>query len=668
MQRRLPYIGVLCCLPLLVQPQLVQAGSAVTVPVAARDTAAQAKADAQDVLDKEEEKRYRENAALEAKRAAEEAATAARQAEQTEEKLKANRVQAEQAEKASQEAAASAQQAAQQAAAQQAAADAANAEAEAAAGQAEAIEAELTEQDAAREEVIAQHEAAADAADTSLPAASTASYDSSDDSDELLARENEYRRLEAAYEAEQQVRQRAAVADNWSAPAGADWSQASSAYAYANELAENAAAITSEADAANEAADQAADAAERAAEAAADAKQAVADGELEWKDAQTYEQQAGVYAVQAKTELEKLIYAQEHPKPVWNLSTGMNVYQWRDSDGNHGHQVVLPFSVGYWQKDLSWYLNTNWVNSNHGSTPGGSVNTLTDTTVSVAKRNEKKKFIVDYLLEVNIPTGKPALSWSERYAKMNEDLVEKSTFGEGWKFAPGIDVSWRIGKEDLWTVGTSYSFNGSYDPTTDVPGDTVSPGNGWNGHLRWEHAGQKWQMIAELLYSRSNSSHLSNGSNYTTPSTWEYRLTYNRPLSKTSDLMFYYWHENRNIDAVVSDTSQARVHYLGSMLSRKIGKAHTIRYTFDYMRGNGLCYSGVRNYFDEEGLPQYSSIDVDGRTKYTLGVGYDIQLRSNANISFDLEAFRMHDGISTEGRAATSYNGMNFLVRYNQTF
>ena len=59
MQRRLPYIGVLCCLPLLVQPQLVQAGSAVTVPVAARDTAAQAKADAQDVLDKEEEKRYR---------------------------------------------------------------------------------------------------------------------------------------------------------------------------------------------------------------------------------------------------------------------------------------------------------------------------------------------------------------------------------------------------------------------------------------------------------------------------------------------------------------------------------------------------------------------------------------------------------------------------------
>ena len=186
------------------------------------------------------------------------------------------------------------------------------------------------------------------------------------------------------------MRQRAAVADNWSAPAGADWSQASSAYAYANELAENAAAITSDADAANEAADQAADAAERAAEAAADAKQAVADGELEWKDAQTYEQQAGVYAVQAKTELEKLIYAQEHPKPVWNLSTGMNVYQWRDSDGNHGHQVVLPFSVGYWQKDLSWYLNTNWVNSNHSSTPGGSVNTLTDTTVSVAKRNEKR--------------------------------------------------------------------------------------------------------------------------------------------------------------------------------------------------------------------------------------------------------------------------------------
>ena len=60
-------------------------------------------------------------------------------------------------------------------------------------------------------------------------------------------------------------------------------------------------------------------------------------------------------------------------------------------------------------------------------------------------RNNKDKYIVDYNLGINIPTGKAKLSSYERNARMDEDLVRFAEFGEGWNFTPGIAVTRRIG-------------------------------------------------------------------------------------------------------------------------------------------------------------------------------------------------------------------------------
>ena len=91
-------------------------------------------------------------------------------------------------------------------------------------------------------------------------------------------------------------------------------------------------------------------------------------------------------------------------------------------------------------------MNFNYVCSEN-KTPGyrGKVNTFTDTLLYFSTRNNKDKYIVDYNLGINIPTGKASLSSYERNARMDEDLVRFTEFGEGWNFTPGIAVVRRLG-------------------------------------------------------------------------------------------------------------------------------------------------------------------------------------------------------------------------------
>jgi hypothetical protein len=392
----------------------------------------------------------------------------------------------------------------------------------------------------------------------------------------------------------------------------------------------------------------------------------VLDLQLAVNDAKETAVQAKNYEMQTKTELEQLIYSQEHTQGSHFFAGGMNYYRWHDKFGNSGYQITRPLYFGYWQKDLSYGLYTNYITSrNNTAGASGRVNTLSDTTLTFSKRNEQPNFIVDYDLSINIPTGKSALSRPERYAMMNEDLVAVSQFGKGWQFTPGIAVSWRIGDEDMWTLGTNYTFSHSYDPTSDIANDTVSPGGEWRKFLRWQHAGQDWQFVGELINTTTGQTKIANGERYDIGTQWDYKLTYNHKLPDNQNIMFYYWRENQYINPIMpSDTSNALAHYFGTMWSKKLDEQHVFRVTLDVMKTNGSRYAGINNDFVTNGNPQYT--DVDGRTKYTVGLGYDIKINAKSNLSLDLQTFRMKDGKSTAGQPAATYKGFNLLAKYNR--
>lgn len=663
MCRRLSYLGVVCYLAVLSQPSTALAGSAVSVPPEARETAAGAVAAAQDILDREQAARERAEAIMYAQKAEQEEVEAKQQAAEAKNVLAQSAVEAEEAAKLALTADEEAKVAVAKAEELNKEAQKAITAAREAAAAAEAIEASLMAEEAAiaaRQIAPSQQELVT----TSIPAESSQT-NSLEESDELLRMEREIKRLEKMQkEGSLAQKRRTPVVEVWEEPP-VDWSKAAVAYAQAEQLDQIATAADKAAEQAGNIADQKMAVAEAAKSREEETKQAVGEAEQALKDANETAELAKKEAILTKTQLEQLIYLQDHPKGVHTFTGELNYYR-----GNSAYQFTQPITFSYWHKDFSYSLNTKYIVSKN-NTPGasGRVSTLADTTLSLTKHTEKPKFNVDYSLDINIPTGKAALSWSERNARMNEDLFEVSQFGKGWQFTPGIAVSWKIGKEDMWTLGTSYAFSGSYDPTTDIVNDDISPGNEWRKFLRWQHAGQDWQFVGELSNTSTGVTKIANGEEYSTGDEWDYRLTYNKKLPDNQNIMFYYWRERQNLNSIVpSDTGNSLAHYLGTMWSRKLNDKKLVRVTFDVMKSDGKRYDRIKNSIDRDnGTPQYSSIDVDGRTKYTLGVGYDIRLDKQSVFSIDLQKFIMKDGESNLPQSSTTYHGFNVLMKYNRS-
>ena len=116
------------------------------------------------------------------------------------------------------------------------------------------------------------------------------------------------------------------------------------------------------------------------------------------------------------------------------------------------------------------------------------------------------------------------------------------------------------------------------------------------------------------------------------------------------------------------DTGNAPAHYLGAMWNKKLNNKHTLRVGFDIMKSDGQRYDRISNDVDIDGNPQYAAVNVNGRTKYSLSLGYDVQIDQKRNFSLELQKFLMRDGISNLGDPAATYHGYNVFLKYNKTF
>lgn len=411
-----------------------------------------------------------------------------------------------------------------------------------------------------------------------------------------------------------------------------------------------------------DAADALVDKAEQALDAAIDAKEAAEDAKAVLAD-------MIADSIEARKDLETLIFEQDHPKSVYYFSGEANYYYWSNG-ANSGHQFIQPLNFGYWSKETSFGASVSYVRSqNNTAGSSGSINTLTDMSLFAARRNDNAKFLVEYGIGVNVPTGKATLSLRQRNAMMNDDLVQKSQFGEGWNFTPSIVVNRKIGKEDLWTLGTSYAVRGRYDPTTFIANDRVSPGSEWRRFLRWRHAGQAWQLVGEISNTNTGVTKVANGDRFHVGGQWEYRLAYNRKLPQNQDLMYYYFYTHKSSDRLqLDDTKESPIHYLGTMWSKKLNDKHTIMGGIDVMRASGTRYDSTIYSFDDEGLVNSTTVYVDGRTKYTIGVGYDVKLNPQSSYFIGLQKFIMKDGVSSKGDPGKTVTGFNVLLRYNRSF
>lgn len=558
-----------------------------------------------------------------------------------------------------------------QAEAEQAAAEAAMAAAEAAAAKAEAKAAEA---DTAQAAAQAEYTAAKAAAEKAAVAAAKAA--------EAEAVEAKAAEAAAAAAAANAAAEAAALAEADEAKTDEAVARAEAAAdkAYAEAEARSVAAErrANEAAAALEAAEARVAAAETKLDSSNDARAEADDAKAGLADARANLADAQATLAEAKRDLHEantaVADARQQARPIQERRSFQwenRYYSYRDRFHNSGYQFVQPYEFSYLGDRFGIGLSTNYIissaksiNSNGQVNQSGRVATWSDTTLSLIRENPKPLYTVRYMLDINMPTGKASLHGSQVNAVMSEHFVGFSRYGEGWNYTPGIAISRKTGPEDTWTLGTLYSFRGKYTP--DDSTGNITPGDEWIKFLRWQHIGQKWQLAGELMHisygstlEPFNTVLQPGGVTYRQGSETAAKLTYTRALTSNHNLMLYYWHSTQQAysspnpaAAGLEGTGTVQDQFFGAQWSVDWKDKYTFRVYTDMMRESGASFSPLTNIF------------MGGGSKYSIGLGYDVDIRPQRRISLDIARFYMRENAIAGSAPLNGLHGYEVYLRY----
>jgi hypothetical protein len=136
----------------------------------------------------------------------------------------------------------------------------------------------------------------------------------------------------------------------------------------------------------------------------------------------------------------------------------------------HGTQVYAPLSFQMTGKPLNDLkvdvLTRSGYVSSHQSTTGlsGSASTMTDTSVTTTATYYGFNGIQPFVsLALNLPTGKTSLFGVAAFSRMDPDIVEVPTFGEGFNVGPSIGANIPLDENTIFTLTTGYTFRGAFN-------------------------------------------------------------------------------------------------------------------------------------------------------------------------------------------------------------
>jgi hypothetical protein len=188
---------------------------------------------------------------------------------------------------------------------------------------------------------------------------------------------------------------------------------------------------------------------------------------------------------------------------MWFVSYNAEVryFSWQNTRGfptdvaplagtGHGSQVYMPMSLSLtgnpspdWKYEF--VLRGGYVSASQ-TTSGerGSVDTPVDTQFSgTVTYNGFTGFQPFAAMLINAPTGRSALYNNSRFARMDGDLVDQGTYGEGWNFGPTAGVNIPLSPSLILTLSGGYTQRNPFakesaNPITGLITDTVSIKNG----------------------------------------------------------------------------------------------------------------------------------------------------------------------------------------------
>jgi hypothetical protein len=199
----------------------------------------------------------------------------------------------------------------------------------------------------------------------------------------------------------------------------------------------------------------------------------------------------------------------------WTSDRGFPLFRVPLGGGGRGSQLYVPTAINVSGRpfgDLQWDFTTRagYVKARQSTTgTEGSVSTATDTQVSGTATYTGINGLQPYLsLMLNLPTGRSALYGTTRFARMDPDLVDVPTYGEGFNAGPSAGVNVPITTSLLASFSVGYTYRGPFDreglidaTTLIQPTDRVNPGDVVTGTATLGYVGNNVMLQGSFSYA-----------------------------------------------------------------------------------------------------------------------------------------------------------------------
>jgi hypothetical protein len=345
---------------------------------------------------------------------------------------------------------------------------------------------------------------------------------------------------------------------------------------------------------------------------------------------------------------------------AWNITAASEAryYSWTSDRGTpttfntargSGSEFYVPFAVQLTGKptdDIKVQIlgRGGWVHA-HQSTAGlaGTVDTFTDTVVSGTFTYLGINGIQPFVgVTVNAPTGRSVLFGSAANARMDSDLVEVGSFGEGWNIGPTAGFSLPFTASLMFTGSVGYTWRGSFDrerstaqiDPTQQSLTGVNPGDVITGTVSLGYQGAPWAWsitgtISDETTTTENGLDLYRaGRRYVGTAT----VAYNWPDQRgQTTVNGSFAHSNRNevlffgASALVTElfNTNSDVYRIGVQHLIPVGDTFAFGPTGSYLYRNHNSYDPTTLQF----LPAKERFSAGGQARYAASQNVTLNVR-----------------------------------------
>lgn len=350
---------------------------------------------------------------------------------------------------------------------------------------------------------------------------------------------------------------------------------------------------------------------------------------------------------------------------LWNISynTEVRYFSWDNTRGyptdvnrvpGRGTQVYAPMSLSLtgnpspnWK--FEFVVRGGFVSATQ-TTPGshGSVDTPVDTQLSGTVTYNGLTGVQPFVaMLINAPTGSSALYGSSRFARMDGDLVDQGTYGEGWNFGPTAGVNIPLSQSLILTLSGGYTQRNPFakesaNQFTGLITDTVSIKNGdeatVTAALGYSHGPLSLQGSGSYAWDKVSQSSMFGMQDYNMYQVGP-RSTISGSASYAFDAMWsiysngFWTHTDKN--DVLNPLGIALI----PEMSDSNSNLYRINGGLNYRFANGLTVGPTASYLyrDHNGYDPNTFSFVPAKTRYAVGGVANYNITNKININGRLE-------------------------------